>query len=294
MTDETLSHVAEPAAPAIVDNASQPADETVNLQEPVHEDGDTPQVEATAEPDDYEEIEWSGKTFKAPKGLKDGLLMQADYTRKTQEVAATRKELEERAKRIEQQSKASEEELTIRAGLHHITSELARLEGFGWDEYQQARQNDPFGADEAWNYIQHLKGQKAESERKISEQQQARTQDAQREIAKRIEDTKAFARTLPGWSPEMDSKVIDFAKSNGVTEEQLMGVINPEVYKILNLARMGADLLSKQANPAPKPQTATPAPLAVVGGKSNPTAKKSLADMDMEEYVAARKAGRKG
>lgn len=291
MTDETLSHVSEPAA-AIEGNANPPAPEPVNLQEPEIEGGNEPV--AQPEPDDFEDIEWSGKTFKGPKGLKDGLLMQADYTRKTQEVAATRKELDAEKARIVQQAQATEEELGIRANLHHVNGELKRLESFDWNAYQAMRREDPLGADEAWQYVQHLKGQKADAERHLGDRQRARFEEAQRETAKRFEETNAFKKTIPGWSPDMDSKVIDFAKSEGITNEQLAGVMSPAVYKILNLARLGADLMSKQATPAPKPQTPAPQPLAVVGAKSNPTAKKSLSEMDMDEYVAARKAGRKG
>lgn len=291
MTDETLSHVSEPAA-AIEGNANPPAPEPVNLQEPEIESG--PEPVAQAEPDDFEEIEWSGRTFRGPKGLKDGVLMHADYTRKTQATAERGRELDAREAQIAQQAKATDEELGIRANLHHVNGELKRLESFDWNAYQAMRREDPLGADEAWQYVQHLKGQKAEAERQLGDRQRARFEETQRETAKRFEDTNTFKKTIPGWTPEMDSKIIDFAKSEGVTSEQLAGVMSPAVYKILNLARLGADLLSKQSNPAPKPLTPAPQPLAVVGAKSSPTAKKSLADMDMEEYVAARKAGRKG
>ena len=101
---EAIAEV-EQEAPAI--ETEMEADEPVNLDET----GDEPEVEDNAEnaeteesdEDDLEEFEWNGRKVKGPKGLKEGLMMQADYTRKTQEVANTRKELEARAQRLEQQ-----------------------------------------------------------------------------------------------------------------------------------------------------------------------------------------------
>jgi hypothetical protein len=50
--------------------------------------------QADDEDDDGEEVEWEGNQYRLPKGIKDALLRQADYTRKTQEVAETRREAE--------------------------------------------------------------------------------------------------------------------------------------------------------------------------------------------------------
>lgn len=243
------------------------------------------QPEPQPEPDDFEEFEWEGKAIRAPKGLKDGVLMHADYTRKTQEVAATRKELEERAERIQQQAKATEEELSHRATLHHIDSELKRFEGFDWQQYQAARLQDPLAADEAWNYVQHLRAQRNEAAGAISQAEQTRHATAQQETAKRLQETETFARSK-GWNAETDKQVIEFALSKGANPKELQAMMSPLVYETLYLARLGEQTLKKgMLAPKPGPQ---PAPLTVVGAKANPPARKSLADMSMDEYAAFR------
>src|SRR5690349_1139844 len=64
---------------------------------------------AQPEPDETEEVEHEGKKYKIPKPLKGALLMQADYTRKTQEVAEQRKQVEaERARFAEEQKLIAE------------------------------------------------------------------------------------------------------------------------------------------------------------------------------------------
>jgi hypothetical protein len=244
------------------------------------------QPEQQAEPDDdSEEFEWEGKRIKAPKGLKDGVLMHADYTRKTQGLAAEKEALKQREERIAQQAKASEEEISARARMHHIDAELKRFETFDWQQYQQARLQDPLQADEAWNYVQHLRSQRNEAAQSIMQAENARGVEAQQETAKRLHETEQFARSK-GWTAETDKQVIEFAVSKGASPKDLQMMMNPLVYETLYLARLGEQTL-KKGMAAPKPGTPA-APLHVVGAKANPPARKDLASMSMEEYVATR------
>lgn len=287
---EAIAEV-EQGIPAI--ETEMEADEPINIDEA----GDEPEVDEDDQPepepeDDFEEFDWNGKKVKAPKGLKDSLMMQADYTRKTQEVANTRKELEERAARLDQQFSASEEYLDARADLRMVAKELERFEGFDWSAYQQARMTDPLQADEAWNYAQHLRAQKAQLEGVVQQHESSRTAAVQQEIAKRMQETHEHVKAnLKGWTPDTDKQVIDFALSKGVTREQMQNLMNPLVYEMLYLARIGHEALAKPA-PNPKKQAAPTQPSKAVGGRSTPAASKSLSEMSMEEYAAARQAGR--
>lgn len=277
-------------APAV--ELETPAIETEAEEQPVdlealREEAEAPDEEAE-EPaltqEELDELEWNGKKFTAPKGAKDGFLMHADYTKKTQEVAQTRKELEERAERIAQQAHATEDELQHRATMHTIKSELERFKDFDWNAYQFARQTDPFGADEAWNYKAHLQAQAQEVGQAISEAETRRSSEAQQEIAKRMNDTQSYARSK-GWTAETDKQVLDFAFSKGADSKMLQEIMSPLVYETLYLARLGEQLLQKPASPKP---TAPPVPLTTVGAKASPPARKSLADMTMDEYAAYR------
>lgn len=280
---ETAPEVELEEAPAI-ETPQAPPDETTNDNDPTEVDSPEEGEEATAENlEEFEEFEWNGKPIKAPKGLKDGVLMHSDYTRKTQEVAQTRKELEQRAEAIAQQAQATEEELKVRATKIQLDAEIERFKDFDWNAYQAARQQDPFGADEAWNYKAHLMAQKNDVEAKLSEAEKSRSAMAQQEVAKRLHETEQFARSK-GWTKETDQQVIEFALQKGANPQQLQQMMSPLVYEVLHLARLGAQLVNK---PAPKPAQATK-PLEVVGAKTNPPARKSLEDMSMEEYVAHR------
>lgn len=248
-------------------------------------------AEAAPVEDDSEDVEWSGKTFKAPKGLKDGILMHADYTKKTQTVAEKAKALEAREAQIEERLKVTDEELDMRASLKGVNAEIERFKGFDWNAYQQARQADPFAADEAWNYAQHIRAQKADLESKIGAAQQTRTQQAQRDLAKRIEEAATWAKTnIKGWSPEVEKKVVGFAVESGLPREFLAKNMSPKLIETLHLAHLGRELLKSQSA-MPKPPNPAPAPLATVAGRSSPGGRVSLADADMDAYAAARRKG---
>lgn len=275
--------------------AGTPIEPEMEQEQPVNLDAPETDVEAETDgaeaiqgpDDDLEEFEWNGKQIKAPKGLKDNLLMHADYTKKTQEVAATRKELEEREQRIAQQSQASEEELNARATLVSINQQLQQYANVNWDQLEQ---DDPIGAQQHWRKFQMLQQQKGQTVNDLAAKQYERTQLAQQEDAKRLEETYRFAQTIPGWSQDTDKRIVDYAASEGIELSVLKANITPQFYNILHKAMLGDAALKKQTT-APKP-TAPSKPLTVVSAKKNAPATRSLAEMDMDEYVAARRAGR--
>lgn len=278
--------IAPELAPPAIDPALIPTDEPRNDND-AQPETETGEGEPTAE-DELEEFEFAGKQIKGPKGLKDGVLMHADYTRKTQEVASERKALAERAALVDQQVKASEEEMAQRVQMAKIDSEIERFKGFEWAQYQQLRQTDPAQAEEAWAYKQYLNGLKSETKSKLDAAVQTRTQAAQQDIAKRAEETEKYAReNIKGWTPEVSHKVVEFALAKGYTQDFLQRNMSPQLYETLNLARIGETYLKTSAAPkVPQP----PAPLTVVGGKSNPAVRFDPAKADMEEYVRARQA----
>lgn len=278
----------EPETPAI----EQEVDETVNLQAPEQEPEESPPAEGALEPvepeEELEEFEWEGKPIKGPKGLKDGVLRQADYTRKTQEVAATKRELEQRAATLDQQFQAAEEELDLRANLKAINAEIQKYADVDW---QKLESEDIVGAQSHWRRLQQLKEAAQKASANLNTRVTERTEKAKQETANRLQETRQFAETqIKGWTPEVDAKVTEFAvKELGFDTDTLLRAYNPAVYKALHLAWIGHQAIQKPAAapPAPKP---APQPLTVVQSKGNPAARKSVADMSMDEYVAYRKA----
>ena len=80
-----------------------PVDETVEEAiEDSQESLDDQLDDEAPEEDDSEELEHDGQKYKLPKALKPLLMMQADYTQKTQALAEQRKAFEAEAAQKQQ------------------------------------------------------------------------------------------------------------------------------------------------------------------------------------------------
>src|SRR5215207_4248828 len=93
---------------------------------------DEGQTTETDEDSEEEEIERNGKTYRIAKALKAELMMQADYTRKTQEVSETRKALEAREAEISQQAERVKELTQDHKRLAIIDDYLERQQSTNW------------------------------------------------------------------------------------------------------------------------------------------------------------------
>lgn len=291
MADEQES-VAEVEAGAPIETVETETEQPENLQEAVQAETEAETTAETTEADEeLEDFEWNGKVLKAPKGLKDGVLMHADYTKKTQEVADRRRELEAYEQQVVQQARASEEELTARATLVHLDTQLKQYENVDWDRWEA---EDPLAAGQGWRRFQSMEKQKEATANELAAKQYQRTEQAKQETAKRLQETAEYAKKLPGWTPDVGQEIRDLAEKQwGIPFEALQENITPQFYDILYHARIGLRALQKQTTASKTPPQLQAKPLTVVGAKANAPVAKSLADMDMEEYVAAaRKAGR--
>lgn len=275
--------IAEAEAPIVQQEADEPQE--LDPNEPDGEEGE----EQPNPDDDLEEFDWNGQKIKGPKGLKDGVLMQADYTRKTQEVAAKARELEDRAKHIDQQFKAGEEEMTARAAIMSIDNDLKSYENVDWDKWES---EDLFAAQAGFRKFQQLKEARGQVTTFLGEKQKARTDQAQQETAKRLQETRRFAETeIKGWTPELDGKITDFAtKELGFDWNTLKGAYTPAVYRTLYLAHIGHAALQRQTV-APKP-TAPPAtqPLTKITARANPPVTGLDDRLSSDEWMKRRNA----
>jgi hypothetical protein len=265
-------------------------DEPERIPGPEEVAGELEGAEETVE-EELEEFEWNGKKVQGPKGLKDGVLMQADYTKKTQTVAEKAKALESREAEINQRLEATEEELDARATLRNVDARLAEYGKLTQEDWDHHHSIDPMGTEKAWRDYQFLKEQRGEIAKTLETKQAERTGKAQQELAKRIQDTLEHAKkSIPGFKPETIPQLVEFAQEIGVPAGAIEQNWSPTFVDLLHLARIGKMTVEKQAT-APKLPTTTVQPLTTVNGKTTPAARGDLSSMDMEAYVAARKKG---
>lgn len=256
---------------------------------------------------DYEDFELDGETHKIPSKLKDGYLRTADYTRKTQEVAETKRQLQAREQELAQVAQRTQEEFQTHVQLEIVNSRLKGTENINWNaEYQKILsdpnlRNDPLLQQEKVNefnaaYMQWQELRQAQAA--LIDQNkgfaQKRTEAAQQETAKRLSATRDYAeKNIKGWTPELDTKITEFAiKGLGYDVDMLRNAYNPQVYRTLYLAYVGHQSQNRQQTARPTPQTPPPVATKTVSAKAGAVPSLDPETMSTEDYVKARKAGK--
>lgn len=222
--------------------------------------------EQQAEPDEVEEeldgIKLRGKKDALEK-LKAERLMQADYTRKTQEVAEQRRAIEQQRTQFEEAAKAHQEHIREVARLVAVDERLQQFQQVNW---QQLNTQDPVRAQALlieFNQLQAARGQLAET---LAQKDQQRRLEAERTSATRANEAEEVVkREVKDWGPEKLAKFVDAAQKAGMPGEKLRQALiqYPEMSRFLNKALMYDQLLAQRLQ---KPKVEPPKPATRIGG----------------------------
>jgi hypothetical protein len=227
-----------------------------------------PEETAEAEPvEETEEVEHDGKKYRIPKPLKGALLMQADYTRKTQEVAAERRQLEERSKALNSEQQAHGEHLSEIARVVGLNDAIAQFEKADWP---QIRANNPAAYDQLWFQYQQTRDARDKAVTLLQTKVQERNSQAQQETARRFEEARsAIAREIPEWSPELAGKLNSFAMAQGFTAEELRQVSDPRLVKLIHTAFKASQIQQTNAATIKAKAAEAAKPLPTVSGSGS-------------------------
>jgi hypothetical protein len=250
------------------DVATTPPPE-VELEEPIV--GDDPDLEPNPEGDEpaeeTTEVDYEGKKYVLPKELKDALLRQADYTKKTQETAETRKSLETDRESLGQQRKALEDHIVDVGRLMSVDERLAHYDKIDWKAWSAQAPQD---AQSAWFEKEQLRQNRDALAGKLHQEWQTKSEAQQRESAKQIADGQAvLAREIPNWSPQLANELAQYGKSIGLSDKRLSGIVEPAEVKILHKARMYDQLVAKQRAATGQPAVQAQ-PVSQVGARRSP------------------------
>lgn len=237
----------------ILDEGPVEGVDVAEMEVPEEAPEDAPEAEAPEEDDrsGWGEIEIDGEVYLTPPALKSAFLRQADYTRKTQELA-------EQRRRMEAEREAAGAHVAARARLHLLDEQARALEGLDWPALEAA---DPERARAL-----------AERRRTLAETRERAAFDlARREhetrLAQEAEEAEAvmatgrtLAREIEGWSPALAADLADYARSFGVEADELRQINDPRLWRILHRAHLGETLARrlaeadrKAARPAVRP-----------------------------------------
>lgn len=323
-------------APAPDDSdAADPADAQDTGEDAGDEDNPEGDEQGGEESDDglveYEAED--GQKYKVPVALKDHLLRRDDYTRKTQEVAAQRREIEEQAKAREAELAQKAESLeTLRAEhtkvavlgetIATVKAKVAEWENVDWDTWSAQVSglpaDDPnrlkfmnysaaYTADR--NRLASLSGQleaaKNDLQTKETERLTKQREAAEADLAKQRQETgRVLAAEVEGWSAERAKQVATFMHTDlGLEPEEIGKLVDAKTWKFVDrLMKAEAKVATLEkahkqqqtANNHEKAQGAKPA--ATPKGKGGQARDPSTArgdDLSTEEWLR-RRAAQKG
>ena len=208
-------------------------------------DGDTQGVD----PEVFEEVEYEGKKYALPPELKDAILRQADYTRKTQELAQTRQQAEQTFAQQQARIEAERANIQAVARLTALDERLQQYAGVDWDSLSQS--NGELAQREFMKY-QQLKDSRTQFVAQIQQHEGHRAMQEQQETARQLQDAnEALSREIKGWSPDYAQSLREVAKSLGAKEEQLNGIREPWIVKALHAQKVLAEMTKKAGAAAP-------------------------------------------
>ena len=255
-TENNLPDSAELSPPAL-DQAQPETGSEPTADQSNEPDGDTQGVD----PEVFEEVEYEGKKYALPPELKDAILRQADYTRKTQELAQTRQQAEQTFAQQQARIEAERANIQAVARLTALDERLQQYAGVDWDSLSQS--NGELAQREFMKY-QQLKDSRAQFVAQIQQHEGQRAMQEQQETARQLQEAnEALGREIKGWSPDYAQSLREVAKSLGAKEEQLNGIREPWIVKALHAQKVLAEMTKKAGTAAP---AVTAKPVRTISG----------------------------
>jgi hypothetical protein len=257
------------------------------------EGSDAEEPKASAD-DEFETVDIGGKSYKVPRELKDGYLMQGDYTRKTQELAEHRRSVESEREAFHKAKEAYKGHLAEVGRLAVLDENIAAYAKVDWAALQHQDANE---AQRHWMVYQQLKDQRDDVTKRLTAFEQNQALEAQQANARRIEEgQRELARDIKNWGPDLAGKLVAFAKANGISEQGLRKFEDdPAAIKLLHKAWL-AENVAASAKAATKKASESEEELVkpltqVSKARTGPPPASGPSDRDsIEDWMAKRNA----
>jgi hypothetical protein len=279
----------------VVDEAEEPTD----VEEEVEEtEEDEPETEDDVEEDSEEQtletvkLKVNGEELEKPLDEVVALAQQGlDYTKKTQEVAEQRKQLET----LEQQLKTQEQQFAEQAQLNNlliedvakITALDQQLSQYANVDWQKLTDSDFVEAQKQYMAYNQLQQNRNDAVSQFEAKRQNALAKHQESLAERIRKGKeVLAKEIPNWSPETTQAVVTTGKEYGFTDDELNAIVDPRHVKVLHDAMQWRK--SQNKKPLVKKKVASAKPVVKPGAKDPKVAANSNAKKMREQL---RKSG---
>lgn len=244
------------------------------------------------------EIERNGKKYKIPKALENELLMQADYTRKTQELADNRRALEAERQQTNQLQELYQHHANSIAKVSTLNDQITDYEKVDWNALSE---QDPQLAQKHWINFSNLKDQRQAIVNEIYQAENQRAAIVTQQQEKAFADCNAELRDpkngIPNWNLETATELMNYAEQTyGIPPDRFNAISNPKTVKGLYKSMMNERAIAEKLAQAKQPVAKEPEtilPTKTISGKAPATGKPWYALEDDEWRKHRNKATRK-
>jgi len=279
--DTTLANDT-PAAPA---NDQQVQDTAAQDGEDTETEGEEGQQ---IEPED-EEVDFEGNKYRVPRTIRDALLRQADYTRKTQEVAEAKRALEAERENFGKSREGQRAHFEDAAKVFAVNSQLSELEGqiskYSVVDWMALSQSDPAAYQQHRAYYDSLKDRKGAlieqrdtAARTWTQKEQEYAEQANRERGERVAKVQAeLPKLIEGWSSDLENKLADYGTAQGYSKKDLAEATlqNPKFAQMIHKAYLHDEQQKKQKAQQTFDKTQAAKPVTRVGANAGSSTRKT-------------------
>lgn len=190
-------------------------------------------AETPLEVDDaFADLEWEGATLKVPKGLKEAVMRNEDYTKKTQELAEHRRsvdQMRELAQTKQMESAFVESIGPEQQEISVIDAYLQQASKLDWSQMtaeQMMRQRME---------LDTIKERRASLAESINGKRTKFTSEIQAKLTElRGKSRELASKSIQGFTEDTEKALREYAKTEGLTDSELDNVLlDPRSYKIV-------------------------------------------------------------
>lgn len=259
-TDQAPEQSVEDRIYAKFDNSEQ--QEAAPEPEEAEEQSEAPEPEEA-------EVEYEGERYRVPKKLEKAILQEADYTRKTQEIAKQRQLLEQSQANAQIAMMEKEFHDSVQDEVHNLKVMDNYIKQLRSQNFNDMTTEDGF---RQWMVIQ----QATEQRDQLSKQIESRQKEFRSKFESAIAEAKAkshefLAKNINGYTPESFKAVREYGKTQGFPEPVLDSIeADPKAASVLYKAMRFDQLqegktsaVQKLNAPVVKPGSSRPMPQEV-------------------------------
>ena len=209
------------------------------------------------------DIEYEGKAYKLPPELKDALLRQQDYTKKTMDLAEQRKAAEAEREQLDQFRNLSNERMTAVQSIMTLDAQIEQinntpLEGLSETDVIRLRQD--------LTDLQNQRTQWASFGQQLAQREEA---ENRQQIAKAVEAAaQQAALSIPNFT-ERRSQLAEYISARGGNPDMVSEIADPIIWQVLDDADIGRRYRERQAKAKTIKDAAAVKPAHQVGGKAD-------------------------